>query len=129
MKLMDSLESCASLIQLSLVTPSGTFPSTWTKDDYSRRLLRFCQRMNRLVALYFISDAPESHCRAARTLLNRVITAKRPAFIADIQPPAENVSSKHQYDSKVLPLIHKQILVRFNSQVDVLPFGKRSFLL
>lgn len=124
-KVLDALETCSTLVQLGLVTPSGKSPFSWNYDGFPMRLLGLCQRLPNLVALFFVFSSPKSHCSAATKLLNQSISAKRPAFRADVQ--TGNVTDT-AFVSEILPVIHQEVLVKCTSQVGVFPFNHPSCL-
>jgi len=68
--LLDSLEGCASISCLSLVSP--TFEPLWnwniSKEEFSSRLIRLCDKLSQLVALFCFLIC---RMRTAKRLINR----------------------------------------------------------
>ncbi len=125
-KLLDTAEQCTSLVRLGIVTPSDAAPFKWTADELTRRLLVLCKKLPHLIAFFSVLNIPKSHSVKATKQVLQHMTPERPSFCADIQVSDKN---RLDYESNLLPLIHREILVHFNSRVGVLPHDFKSSLL
>lgn len=116
--LLDVLEKCSFLERVSIISPSISPLITWNSLYFSQRVLRFCENLEKLVCFVFVLNCPKTHCANAVKLVNQNLIAKRQCLRLDI---FQSTRSKLNYESKVLPLIHKSNL-SFNSHVAVIPF-------
>jgi len=133
--LLDSLESCTSISQLSLVCPSSS-DSFWkeiSEGDFTSRMVRLCENMSQLVALFFSFSVPSKHCEEANKLLRERFETERPAFRVDVQSAIEhglkwNGRIFDSYRSKEFPAMYNDLLTSFHSQIALFPYDCNTFL-
>jgi len=121
--------------RLSIVCPS--FEPVWkiSKEDFCRRLIRFCDKLSQLVALFCYSRVPYEHCEEAIDALRKKFTTERPAFRVDVQSMlnqdgeiADDGQFGHSYLSREFPVMYKDLLTSCQSRVALFPFNCNTFL-
>jgi len=133
--LLDGLEqSCPLLSRLSLVFPSHD-PWKIGKEEFKNRFLRLCEKLTNLVALYAYFRVPFTHWSETNSVLKKRFKEKRPALRAELTSPERADRNywgggfdNRSYRSKVLPVMHSDVLTRCESQVAVFPIDCQSFL-
>lgn len=132
--LLDALESCTSITRLSLVCPSlyDSFVKIVSEEDFASRMLRLCDKLCQLVAL-FCYVRPFEYSKAANSMIKQWYRRERPALRVDIQPMVISdqyhvIEMKDSYNSDEFPLMYKELLTSFQSQVALFPIHCNSFL-
>ncbi|KAI9565505.1 hypothetical protein GHT06_009297 [Daphnia sinensis] len=125
-KLLDSIEQCSALTRLGLVVPSDAAPFKWSAGVLTQRVVKFCMKLQNLVAFFCVMNIPKSHKATVVKQLLHVMSPRRPSFCVDIQASGEN---NLDHESFSLPLVHREILVHCNSRIGVVPYDFKSFLL
>ena len=140
--LLNSLESCPSISQLSLVCPSlfTNFFMEWSEKEFSCRLVRLCDKLSQLVALFCYFRVPFKNCKEANQLLKKRFQTERPAFCVDVQSmlnqngeyadrrefeEAYIINSKY---SNEFPVMFNDLLTSCQSQVALYPYSCNTFL-
>jgi len=133
--LLDSLESCTSISQLSLVCPSSfnSFSKNISKEDFTNRMLRLCEKMSQLVALFCYFRVPVEHCEEAKEMLKKRFQTERPAFRVDVQSEIKRDLSGDgriydSYPSNEFPVMYNDLLTSCQSRVALVPFNCNTFL-
>ena len=135
--LLDALESCTSISRLSLVCPSwsDSFSENISEEDFTSRMVRLCEKMSQLVALFCYFRVPMVYCQEVNKLLKKKLKMERPAFRVHIESMAdengecddhENIA--YSYNSEEFPVMYKDLLTSFQSQVALFPYSYNSFL-
>ncbi|XP_057373198.1 uncharacterized protein LOC130694049 isoform X2 [Daphnia carinata] len=125
-KLLDSIEQCSALTRLGLVAPSDAAPFKWPAGVLTQRVVKFCMKLQNLVAFFCVMNIPKSHKATVTKQLLHVMSPIRPSFCVDIQATSEN---SLDHESFSLPLVHREVLVHCNSRIGVVPSDFKSFLL
>jgi len=129
--LLDSLEGCTTISRLSLVCPSlflnEPFPKL-SKKKFCSRLIRLCDKLSRLVALFCLFQIPSENCEEANKLLRERFKTERPAFRVDVQSMFHQAPGESLYNSEEFPITLKDLLTSGESQVALVPYDCNTFL-
>ena len=132
--LLDTLESCTSITRLSLVCPSpyDSFVNIVSKEDFASRLIRLCEKLSRLVALFCYFRVPIEFSKEANSTIKQRFKRERPALRVDIQPmivedESQRIEIEDSYHSDEFPFMYNDLLTSFQSQVALFPIHCNSF--
>ena len=134
--LLDILERCTSISRLSLVSPSSfdSFSKIF-KKEFSSRLIRLCDQLSRLAALFCYLNMPFEKCQEANLALNKKLKMERPAFRVDIRSMMKQ-NGQFTDDGEIqcsyfteFPSIYSDLFTSCQSQVVLFPQSCNTFLI
>lgn len=134
--LLDSLESnCPLLTRLSLVFPSQNRWTNIGKEEFKSRFTRLCEKLTNLVALFGYFRVPFAFWDEVNSVVKERFEEERPALRVELASPERKWGYKQcggidnvEYRSKLLPVMHSDMLTRCESQVALFPIDCQSFL-